>query len=139
MVIKMTVKELITKDGSGGITFGNYELQEKAKVEDFPIDGDLYKVKTYSKITKLEKNGLFMYESVPGTNVEGLLETECGMELMVSGNAETQITVGLMEDTSYDVCVNEVNAGNMNTKLSGKLSLSVDLTDGKIAKIQIQR
>lgn len=32
-------------------------------------DGDLYKVKTFKEITKLERNGMFVYESVPGTAV----------------------------------------------------------------------
>ena len=29
----------------------------------------MYKVKTFKEITKLERNGMFVYESVPGTAV----------------------------------------------------------------------
>ena len=32
------------------------------------MQGDLYKVKTFKEITKLERNGMFVYESVPGTS-----------------------------------------------------------------------
>lgn len=30
----------------------------------------MYKVKTYNEITKLERNDMFVYESVPGTAAE---------------------------------------------------------------------
>ena len=32
--------------------------------QDFEHQGDLYKVKTFKEITKLERNGMFVYESV---------------------------------------------------------------------------
>ena len=63
------VEELLRSESNGNISFGNYELAQKAKLEDFEHRGDIYKVKTYRDITKLEKNGLFLYESVPGTSV----------------------------------------------------------------------
>lgn len=63
------VKELIRTEENGKISFGNYELAQKSKVSDFEYNGDIYKVKTYKEITKLERNGMFVYESVPGTTV----------------------------------------------------------------------
>ena len=66
------VKELIRTEENGTISFGNYELTKKSKVSDFEHDGDMYKVKTYNEITKLERNGMFVYESVPGTAVLNL-------------------------------------------------------------------
>ena len=62
-----SVQELIRTEADGSISFGDYHLDKKAKAEDFESGGDLYKVKTYSEITKLERNGMFVYESVPGT------------------------------------------------------------------------
>ena len=53
-----TIKELIRIEKSGGISFGNYELAAKTKRSDFEYNGDLYKVKTFKEITKLEKNGI---------------------------------------------------------------------------------
>lgn len=50
------VKELIRTEADGGISFGDYELAAKAKKSDFEHRGDLYKVKTFKEITKLEKN-----------------------------------------------------------------------------------
>ena len=64
------IEELIRTGENGTISFGNYKLEKKTKVEDYDFHGDLYKVKTFYEITKLERNGIFVYESVPGTTVE---------------------------------------------------------------------
>ena len=61
------INELIRTEANGTLSFGNYSLAAKSKVEDFEHEGDLYKVKTFKEITKLERNGMFVYESVPGT------------------------------------------------------------------------
>ena len=60
----MMDKELIWKEEDGTLGFGDYTLAEKSKVNDFEFDGDLYKVKTFCEMTKLERNGMFVYESV---------------------------------------------------------------------------
>ena len=56
------ISELIRSEADGTISFGDYTLPEKKKLEDYKHDGDLYKVKTFSDITKLERNGMFVYE-----------------------------------------------------------------------------
>ena len=63
------IKELLRTEEDGTISFGNYELDQKSKLSDFEYNGDAYKVKTFREITKLEKNGMLVYESVPGTAV----------------------------------------------------------------------
>ena len=55
------ISELIRTEADGTISFGNYELAQKSKVQDFEHGGDLYKVKTFKEITKLERNGMFVY------------------------------------------------------------------------------
>lgn len=128
------VEELLRTEESGAISFGNYMLDAKAKVEDYEHGGDLYKVKTYRKLTKLEKNGMFAYESDPGTSVLQFEETEAGVSFLVEGDADAQITVGLEEDTEYSVSVGGANVGTMKTNLSGKLSVSVELENaGEVA------
>ena len=121
------VKELIRSEQDGSLSFGNYQLDTKSKVSDFEHCGDSYKVKTYNEITKLEKNGMFLYESVPGTSVLNFKETEKGVEFVVEGNEDAQITVGLMDDQEYEVFINGASVGTMKTGLGGKLSLSVEL------------
>lgn len=128
------VEELLRTEDNGTISFGNYKLDTKAKVEDYEHAGDLYKVKTFKELTKLEKNGMFAYESQPGTSVTDFKETEDGVMFTVEAGEDAQITVGLEEDTEYSVFVDGVNIGTMKTNLSGKLSISVELENaGEIA------
>ncbi len=131
------VEELLRSESDGTISFGNHTLANKAKVEDFKHAGDLLKVKTYKDITKLEKNGLFLYESVPGTSVLQFRETEAGVEFVVEGDNDAQITVGLNDDTEYEVFLADKSMGTMKTGLGGKLSLSVELEGAGEVPIKI--
>ncbi|MBR4083043.1 MAG: endosialidase [Lachnospiraceae bacterium] len=121
------VKELLRSEENNTISFGNYELRDKKKVEDFSHMGDIYKVKTFEEITKLEKNGMFLYESVPGTAVHEFSETAEGVSFLAEGAHSTQVTVGLKEDTEYEVFLQGNSIGKVKTNLSGKLNLSIDL------------
>ena len=131
------VEELLRAEGDGTISFGNHMLAAKAKLEDYEHGGNLYKVKTFKELTKLEKNGMFAYESEPGTSVNGFSETENGVTFKVEGSEDAQITVGLEEDTVYKVYVNGANVGEMKTNLSGKLNFSVELASVDAAEVKI--
>ena len=131
----MAENTIIRTEQDGGISFGDYRLQEKTKVSDYEVSGDLYKVKTFYEITKLEKNGLFVYESVPGTSVEGFKAEACGVSFVVSGQDNAQITLGLCEDSEYELTVDDAVIGKMKTNISGKLSFSADLSEGKTVKV----
>ncbi len=133
------VKELIRTEENGTISFGNYELAVKSKLSDFEFDGDMYKVKTYNEITKLERNGMFVYESVPGTAVLELAVEENGMSFVVEGPKDAQITVELEEDTSYKVIIDGEEAGEMKTNLGGKLSFSVELEQAEQVSVKIEK
>ena len=115
------VKELIRTEENGKISFGNYELAQKSKLSDFEYDGDMYKVKTYNEITKLERNGMFVYESVPGTTVLNLDTREDGMSFIVEGPKDAQ------------------EAGQMKTNLGGKLSFSVELEQAEQVSVCIEK
>ena len=133
------INELIRAEENGTISFGNYMLDVKSKAEDFEHDGDLYKVKTFKDITKLERNGMFVYESVPGTSVLEFTESEDGVSFVVEGNEDAQLTIGLQDDTEYDVQINGEDAGRMCTNLGGKLSLSVELAGAGEVKVDIHK
>ena len=107
------VEQLLRAEPDGTISFGNYELKEKAKLENFKHDGDILKVKTFKDITKLEVNESFVYESVPGTTVTNFREKENGVEFNVEGREDAQITVGLEENTDYRVYVDHADMGDM--------------------------
>ena len=131
--------DLIYVCENGGLGFGDYTLAEKSKLSDFPHLGDLYKVKTFAEITKLEKNGSFVYESVPGTKVTGFVAEERKVSFNVEGNDHTQITLDLEEEKEYRVIVDDTNLGKMATNVGGKLVISVDLTAGKPQEVVIER
>ena len=133
------VEELIRTEQDGTISFGNYTLGQKAKKSDFEYQGDMYKVKTYNEITKLERNDMFVYESVPGTAAEHFKVTDEGVEFTVEGSKDAQITIQLENDTDYEVYVNDAAVGNMKTNMSGKLSVSVELEEGLAVNVKAIR
>lgn len=131
------IKELIRSEADGTISFGDYTLSTKSKLQDFEHDGDLYKVKTFNEITKLERNGMFVYESVPGTAVNNMKVTETGVQFNVEAKEDAQITIELAEDSEYKIFIDDTNVGKMKTNLSGKLALSVELSANTQSKVKI--
>ncbi len=131
------VKELLKAEADGTLSFGDYTLDSKTKLDGFEFQGDLYKVKTFSEITKLERNGMFVYESVPGTAVENFKASEKEVSFKVSGEKDAQFTVGLEADSEYVVYMDDMNVGDMSTNLSGKLSVSAELVPDKNVAVKI--
>ena len=109
------VKELIRTEENGAISFGDYELTQKSKLSDYQHQGDMYKVKTFREITKLERNGMFVYESVPGTSVFDLVQSADQMDFHVEGPEDAQITVEMEPDTEYEVFIEQASTGKMKT------------------------
>lgn len=134
-----TVKELLKVEENGTISFGDYTLASKTKLEGFEYQGDLYKVKTFNEITKLEKNEMFVYESVPGTSVMNFKATESEVSFKVYGVEHVQFTLGLEESSAYEVYLNGESVGQMSTNLSGKLSASVDLDEETGVGVKIEK
>ncbi|MBQ8184946.1 MAG: endosialidase [Lachnospiraceae bacterium] len=131
------IKELIRTESDGTLSFGDYELKAKTKLADFNHQGDLYKIKTFQEITKLERNDMFVYESVPGTAVQNFAATEKGVEFRVEGPQDAQITLGMEDDTEYVVEIDGVSTGTVKTNLSGKLPLSVELGAKDLVSVKI--
>ncbi len=129
-------KELIFA-ADGALHFGDHSLPEKAKSDGFAFDGNLYKVKTFRELTRLERDGMFVYESEPGTSVADFVQKKDGVAFTVAGNEDVMITVGLREDTEYEVSENGKSIGRMKTNLGGKLSFSVAFENASEVKIII--
>ena len=131
------IESLIRSEAEGTISFGNYKLDSKSKLDNFEHAGDLYKIKTFYEITKLERNGSFVYESVPGTAVEHFSAKHDGVEFTVSGDKDAQITIQLEDDAEYEVYVDGVAVGGMKTNMSGKLVVSVELNEGVTCQVKV--
>lgn len=131
------VKELLRAEADGTLSFGDYTLGVKTKLDGFEFQGNVYKVKTFSEITKLERNGMFVYESVPGTAVENFKASEKEVSFGVSGDKDAQFTLELEADSQYVVYMDDVNVGDISTNLSGKLSVSAELVPDRNVTVRI--
>ena len=133
------VAELIRSEANGTISFGDYTLGAKSKLDNFEHAGDLYKVKTFREITKLERNGMFVYESVPGTVVHDFRATDKAVNFVVEGEEDSQITLELEAEKEYKIHIDKVYVGKMKTNLGGKLNLSVELEPAKMVDILVEK
>ena len=129
----MESRELIFVNEDGTLNFGNCELTAKAKVPEYEYRGDVYKVKTFAEMTKLERNEMFVYESVPGTDVSSFCVSDEGVSFLVEGKDAAQITLGLEDDTEYRIEIDDTYVGQMKTNMGGKLTISVELSQGQAA------
>ena len=127
------IEELIRQEDNGTISFGNHLMDEKKKVLDFEVNGDLYNVKTFCEITKLEKNGKMLMETVPGATVHNFEMDEKGARFTVEGAEDAQITMELEPETEYKILIDDVNVGKMKSNLAGKITFSVELQKGASA------
>jgi len=134
-----TINELIREEENGTISFGDYSLGEKKKLEGFSHAGASYKVKTFKEITRLEKNDGFLYESTPGSAVTDFTESADAVSFQVEAEEDLEITVGLAEETSYRVNVNDKEIGVLKSSLSGKLTFSVEVDPGTPVKVEIKK
>lgn len=135
----MAIVEELIRTEADGISFGNHKLTNKAKFDDYEYAGDVYKVKTFATMTKLERNGMFVYESVPGTSVNDFKETADCITFTVEGDEDAQITIGLEDNTEYDVVIGGEDCGKMTTNLGGKLNISVALAGAGEVAVKITK
>ena len=94
---------------------------------------------TFNEITKLEKNGMFVYESVPGTAVENFKASADEVVFNVSADKDIQVTLELEADTEYVIYMDNVNIGTMKTNLSGKISVSAEMDPGRTVEIKVKK
>lgn len=133
------VKELIRKEPDGSISFGDYTLASKTKKDDFEHDGDIYKIKTFKEITKLEKNEMMVYESIPGSSVMNLVQKDDEVSFTVEAEGDLNITLEMAPDTEYDVQLGGTDAGRMKTNFSGKLSIGIEADAGAGVSVLIKK
>ena len=99
------VEELIRKEDNGTLSFGNYLLDTKTKKADFPFEGASYKIKTFNEITRLEKNGTMVYESVPGSAVTNFRGNKEVAEFEVEAAGDISFTLEMEPSTEYKLCI----------------------------------
>jgi len=134
----LCIEELIRIEEHNTISFGNYLMDEKKKVVDFEFAGNLYKVKTFNEITRLEKNKVLLYESVPGSAVHNFVLNEDGVEFKVVADKNANITLELEKDTHYKVFIDDVQVDRQKSNLAGKLTFSIR-SENTLKNIRIEK
>ena len=115
----------------------NYELETKTKKADIQFEGASYKIKTFKEITKLEKNGTLVYESVPGSTVTGFRGNDEIVEFDVEAPGDISFTLEMRPSTEYKLVVDGVSAGRIPTNVGGKLNASLSLNEGSKSSVKI--
>ena len=133
------VKNLLQKEQDGSLSFGDYTLPEKKKLADFECNGALYKVKTYKDITKLERDGEFVYESTPGSAVNSFKVEGDEVSFFVEGLGDTQVTIGVEPDSEYNVLVDGEDLGVIKTNLGGKLTVGIEMDKDSKKEVKVKK
>ena len=125
----MSVVKEIIKIENDSLCFGNYLLEEKHKVDNFIFENDKYKVKTYNKITRLEKNDKLIMETIPGSTIRNFNMSEKKIYFSAEGLDDTQITFDLQVNKNYEIEIDNILIGTEKSSAFGKLCFSVNLSD----------
>ncbi|MBQ9605054.1 MAG: endosialidase [Firmicutes bacterium] len=120
------IKDVIVLNDDNTLSFGNYEVADKQKVE-FEANGNLYKVRTHKDVTRLSKNTQLLLETVPGAAVHNLKVTEKEVTFSIEGKGGTQVTLELENDSHYTIYIDDVSIGNIATNFAGKISFGMEL------------
>ena len=131
------IKEAIVLNDDNTLSFGNYQLADKQKVE-FEANGNLYKVRTHKDVTRLSKNTQLLLETVPGATVHHLKVTDKEVTFSIEGSGGTQITLELENDSHYTIYIDDVSIGNIATNFAGKISFGMELSD-KEQSVKIEK
>lgn len=131
------INEIICTEADNSLSFGNYQVAEKQKVEGFKVGNDEYKVRTHKDVTRLSKNGSLVLETVPGATVHSLKIGERVTTFDVEGQGSTMITLELDSESTYSIYVDDVNIDKFNTNITGKISFSIELdSNDKAVRIE---
>ncbi|MCD8019421.1 MAG: endosialidase [Clostridiales bacterium] len=131
------VKELLRAEGQDSISFGDYSLETKTKLADFRFQDSTYKVKTFREITRLEKNGGVVYESIPGSAVHDYKASERQITFVTEAPDDIHITLEVEPETEYEVFIDDMNIGKMRSSLGGKIDFSIELNEGESAGVRV--
>lgn len=134
------VNEGIRIESDKTLSFGNFQSDTKQKIDNFMFAKDIYNLRTYKQVTKLEKNEEFLLETNPGSAINNFFkQNKDQVSFTVEGFANTIITLQLNEDTLYRVSSGKANLGNTKSNSSGKVKFSIDLSNGKPQNVLVEK
>ncbi|MFV0518914.1 MAG: endosialidase [Lachnospirales bacterium] len=127
------IEKILQINDDNTLSFGNYVAKEKQKISDVSFNEDLYKCKTHTDVTRLEKNEKFLIETVPGATIHNFNYDLEKVTFNIEGYKDTKVTVELLENQTYTIIVEGENLGIEKTNMSGKLSFSRELLNSAIS------
>jgi hypothetical protein len=125
------ISEGIVERGEKGISFGDYLVRTKIKIDGFERFGDVYNVRTHDALTRLEKNGRMLIETIPGSAVIDFKIDEKGVRFSAEGLGNTSVTLELEPSSEYRLYIDGFDNGKMKTNNYGKISFSIELAGAK--------
>lgn len=133
------MEELIRVEEEGILSFGNYLLTQKTKVENFNAFGHTFKVKSFEEMTRLEKDDNLLFEAVPGVAVyQFTMKSNDEISFQVEGQGDTQITLELEPNTEYKLYIQSMLVSKVKSNAGGKVIFSVEAGNGR-QKIKLER
>ena len=124
------LNEILAKE-DGSLSFGNFMVSDKIKINDFEHIGNIYNLRSHDKVTRLEKNGELLLETVPGAHIENLLLDENNCSFCITSAGNLQLTIGLLPNETYKLAIDGADRGDISTNASGKASFSIDAQNPK--------
>lgn len=133
------IEKGIQVNSDNTISFGNHLAIDKVKIDDFKIDQDIYKLRSYNEVTRFTKNHALIFESTPGVTVHNFSSSEEKTTFNVEGVKNPQVTLELVPDITYKITSNGVLVDEVKANgVSGKVSFSLELKKG-ISEVIIVR
>ena len=120
------IKEII-KIEDNCLSFGNYLVAAKQKVNNFQFNGDQYNLRTHDVITRLEKNDKMILETVPGSTIHKFNFSGDIISFGAEGFENTQITLDLEPNQNYKLEVDNTVLSTSKSNSFGKFSFSLNL------------
>ena len=90
-------------------------------------------------MTKLDKNGQLIFESVPGSAVHNFVATTDGVAFEIESSSDVQVTLEVEAGQEYKVFIDNTNVGMMKANLGGKLTLSVEISEGTAEAVRVKK
>ena len=133
------IKDGIQIQNDNTLSFGDYEITKKQKIDGFVFENNTYSLRTYNEATRLEKNEEFLLETNPGTAIHNFYKQDKDeVAFTAEGYKDTNITIQLTADTLYRITAGKAKLGSMKSNSAGKLKFSVDLSNGKPLNIIVE-
>ena len=133
------VSEIIRAEADNTLSFGNYLATDKQKLSGFKLGTDTYKVKTHNELTRFERNDIMILETVPGSTIHSLSQSDDGLEFSAEGVGNTQFTVGLEPNSEYNVFAEDNLVDTAKSGISGKINFSKELSKDSLRHIKIKK